>query len=447
MGMGYRCFRRNDFGEQRVKQTSTHHISSVIEWSPNGVSGYRADSKSIQTASSVAGLGSIAANGSTTVIAVSRRTVFIKPVRVPNAGESEIRQVLRIQLDQLFPVQQGDLAYDLWLTSNVNSEGKLAVVCGMRVELLKDLRNQLSDASVRNYKVVPAALGSVIIAKSLGQKNCTVIDFTNEGLAVDVVCDSELRYSRVVPYKPGETNIKAEIARTLSIAGVDPCPTVCAGADHYPEADFHSEMGTLAALSTPQAFNLHVNLEPPEAAEMRREKRLANRLKLGWLIAGVAALVWVAVVLDMSDRSKAANKANSGFTDQLDYLKDHKKQLSDLKSSAQAVTVDLDKGFKPAQRFSDVLAVVGDCAPQTVWMSGVTLERGRQLSIRGTSLSSDAVSQFVKKMVAQSRFRDVKLVFANNGLIEATPIVQFSVTAHVIGNLPLKDADINKRTK
>jgi len=430
-----------------VKQTTTHHISSVIEWSPNGVSGYRADSKAIQNASSISGLGAVASNGSTVVVAVSRRTVFIKPVRVPNSGETEIRQILRIQLDQLFPVQQGELAYDLWLTPNVTSEGKLAVVCGMKTDLLKDLQSQLAEASIRNYKVVPAALGSVIIAKSLGQKNCTVIDTTFEGLAIDVVCDGELRYSRVVPFAPGETNIKSEIARTLSVAGADPCPIVCAGPNHYPEADFHSEMGTLAALSTPQAMGLHVELEPPEAGEKRREKRVANRFRLGALVAGLAAVVWTATLLDMSDRAKAIEKADRKHIDRIDGLKDYKSQLEKVNKTLSDASDTLNKGFKPAQKFTDVFAVIGDCAPQTIWLSGVTLERGRQLSLRGTSLSSDAVAQFVNKMAAQARFRDVKLVFANNGLIDATPIVQFSVTAHVIGNLPLKERDINKRTK
>jgi hypothetical protein len=381
------------------------------------------------------------------VVAVSRRTVFIKPVRVPNSGETEIRQILRIQLDQLFPVQQGELAYDLWLTPNVTSEGKLAVVCGMKTDLLKDLQNQLAEASVRSFKVIPAALGSVIVARTLGQKNCTVIDTTFEGLAIDIVCDGELRYSRVVPFAPGETNIKAEIARTLSIAGAEACPTVCAGPNHYPEADFHSEMGTLAALSTPQAMGLHVELEPPEAAEKRREKKIVNRYRIGVLAAGFAAVIWTATILDMSDRAKAIEKADRAHNDQIDALKDYKVKIKTANKALLVASKTLEKGYKPAQKFTDVLTIVGDCAPQTIWLSGVTLERGRQLSIRGTSLSSDSVAQFVKKMTAQARFRDVKLVFANNGLIDATPIVQFSVTAHVIGNLPLKDRDINKRAK
>lgn len=430
-----------------MKQSSSHHVSAVIEWSPNGVSGYRAESKSIQNAMSVAGLGPIVSNGSTVVVAVSRRTVFVKPVRVPNAGETEIRQILRIQLDQLFPVQQGELAYDLWLTPDITSEGKLVVVCGMKTDLLKELHRQLAEASVKNFRVVPAALGSVIVAKSLGQKNCLVVDTTLEGLSLDVVRDGDLRYSRAVPYVPGETNIRAEIARTLAVAGVDRCPTICAAPNLFPEADFTAQMGTLAALSTPQALGLHVQLEPPEAAEKRRQQKVANRLRLGAFTAGAAILVWTAAFLDMSDRAKAIEKADRAHYEKIDSLEDLKAQLKKTNSALQSANDSLKKGFQPAQRFTDVLTVIGDCAPQTVWLSGVTLERGRQMSVRGTSLSSDAVAKFVNKLTGQARFRDVKLVFANNGLIEATPIVQFSVTAHVVGNLPLRDRDINKRAK
>lgn len=430
-----------------MKQPTSHHPNAVIEWSPNGVCRYDVASKTLDHAANLAGLPSVGSSGSPVVVAVSRRTVFIKPVRVPNAGEAEIRQILRIQLDQLFPVQQGELAYDLWLTHDVTSEGKLAVVCGMKTDLLKELHAQLAAASVRNFKVVPAAIGSVLVARSLGQKSCVVVDRTFEGLALDVVWDGELRYSRAVPYEPGATSVEAEIARTLAVAGVESCPTVCTAEGLYPQADLQAPMGTLAALGTPQAMGLHVQLEPPEAAERRREQRIAKRFRLVFLTAGAAAVAWTAAILDMSDRAKAVEKADRAHLERMDALNDMKKQLQRQSAEFQAASDALQRGFAPAQRFTDVLTVVGECAPQTVWLSGLTLERGRQLSIRGTALSSDSVARFVEKMAAQSRFRDVKLVFANNGLIEATPIVQFSLTAHVVGNLPLKERDSNKRTR
>ena len=46
----------------------------------------------------------------------------------------------------------------------------------------------------------------------------------------------------------------------------------------------------------------------------------------------------------------------------------------------------------------------------------------------------------------ESRFRNVQLIFANNAEIEGTPVVQFAITAHVVGNFPLVDDAGKKRT-
>jgi hypothetical protein len=62
------------------------------------------------------------------------------------------------------------------------------------------------------------------------------------------------------------------------------------------------------------------------------------------------------------------------------------------------------------------------------------------ISIRGTAKDPEGVATFVKALAEQKRFRDVKLLFANSAEIESEPVVQFSVTAIAVGNLPVIDA-------
>lgn len=447
MGVGYGSFQRNHFSEQRVKNPSQSSISTVIEWSQNGVKAFTPETKKVHSASSLSELGQITQDSGPTTIAVSRRSIFVKPVRVPNSGESEIRQILRIQLDQLFPVQQGELAYDLWLTSNVNAEGRLAVICGIKTDILRTIEAQANEASIRSVRILPVSLGSAIIAKNLGQKNAVVIESTGDGLAIDVICDSELRYSRVAPFIVGQSSVKIEIDRTLSIAGADSCPIIGAGGTHFQEAELHSEIGSLAALGSPQAHTLHVNLEPPEAAEERRNKAINQRMRLGTLLAIGAVAFWGLLIYDWTYSASKRADFLRPFEEKVEKLETKKKLVDSTQSKASAALTELNLGIAPAQKFSDVLNVVGSNAPATVWLNGVTLERGKNLSLRGNALSNEGVASLVKNLANQSRFRDVKMGYANNGLIDATPIVQFSVTAHVVGNLPLKEADSNKRTK
>jgi len=59
------------------------------------------------------------------------------------------------------------------------------------------------------------------------------------------------------------------------------------------------------------------------------------------------------------------------------------------------------------------------------------------VQVRGSARNSADVKQFLNNLEQQSRLRDVKLAFANTGKIEDTPVVQFSITAFPVGNLPL----------
>ena len=57
--------------------------------------------------------------------------------------------------------------------------------------------------------------------------------------------------------------------------------------------------------------------------------------------------------------------------------------------------------------------------------------------IRGTALDSNSVNAYDQALGIDSRYRNVTLVFDNNGTIESKPVQEFSVQAHVVGNMPL----------
>ena len=106
-------------------------------------------------------------------------------------------------------------------------------------------------------------------------------------------------------------------------------------------------------------------------------------------------------------------------------------------ASALAQQSALSTAFSPAQPISDISSVITDSLPTGAWLSALSVERGKPVEVRGAAKESADVSHFVDALAASPRFRDVKLVFANNATIGKTSVVEFDVTAWCVGNLPM----------
>ena len=125
---------------------------------------------------------------------------------------------------------------------------------------------------------------------------------------------------------------------------------------------------------------------------------------------------------------------------QLGKLRKDRQALESDVSKMQATDSSLQRAFAPAQKPAEILTVVANHVPKGVWLGGITFDRGKTMYIRGTSTTSEGVAEYLNALTTEPRLREVKLVFANNGDIEKTPVVQFSIQAFPVGNLPLIDA-------
>jgi len=97
----------------------------------------------------------------------------------------------------------------------------------------------------------------------------------------------------------------------------------------------------------------------------------------------------------------------------------------------------IDLAFNPAQKFVDVIQVFGLTSSPKSWFTGITLERGKLVLIRGDAIDGKTAAQYVEELSHDKRFRNMKLVFANKAVIGKKPVVQFAISGHVVGNLPL----------
>ncbi|MDX2065623.1 MAG: PilN domain-containing protein [Fimbriimonadaceae bacterium] len=404
----------------------------VVEWSSGGVR--VADPASNRVSTTLADL-----QGQEVLLVLGRRTAFTKPTFLPAAPEAELRKIVQLRSQEFFPLPNAQLAFDVWQTDHTGEGGRWSLVAGTSLEDLRAAIRQLEQAGARITAISVGPIGSVRLTEELGVTDAIVVQNAADGIAIDVVAAGRLQYSRVVNR---DADIPSEIDRTKLVAGVGNVPIISAGDLDYREADRKTPRSALDAIGNGTAPELL--LELPENRE-RREK-LRNQQ------AGRQALLMVMAVLALA--TFAYYDREESFTVVAKQQRRNAQKIKQLNTAKKAVEADvlavsdtekaLKRAFEPAQSASDVIRVVTSEVPTGVWLTGLSFERGRELQVRGTAKTSTGVSEFVRRLTAQKRFRDVKLVFANNGEIDKTRIVQFSVSAFPVGNLPLVEG--SKRT-
>lgn len=403
----------------------------VLEWAPGQVELLH-QAQGRRTATTIAELRSALAGQKEVWVGVARSAVFLRTLRLPRAAADDLRSLIELRMGQLFPIPPSQLAYDFHQTEDQNAEGILTVVVAMRSQDLQQLNRELKEAGVANAHILPAALGAVEVAHQAGLKDALVVSNALGGRSLDVVQGGVVRLSRTIAL---EEDLTREGQRTLAAAGVSELAWVAAEGVSVPGAR-QTGTSSLAQLhrAIPVAFAL------TEDRLKLAQKRIAGRTRLAVLMTVSALLLAVLIWDDQSKKMAVSRRSEGAWTRELSKLRSIRDTKGKEASAAGAIQTTLKRAFETAQPLSDVAAVVGDSLPATAWLTGMSLERGKPLQIRGTASKEDDVAHFVEALGNSKRFRDVKLVFANGAKIEEKPVVQFSVTAVAVGNLPMPTA-------
>ncbi len=355
-------------------------------------------------------------------------------------------QMLRLTASTHLPLPASEIAFDASLTDDVNGEGRLAIVAAVRSEELRNLNADLKASGWRAINILPSAFGSLLVAERAGLADCTVVQKSDEGWTLDVIHRSELRYSRAIPETVPAEGLEEEVVRTYAAAGLPCAQILTAGGLRLDFASVKTDTTSLELLATPRAEAIGIDLVLFEDALAAQAKRQANRTRAAALMV-VAAVLASAYVINLRSTAQSVIDSQKSIWARADRKTDSLlAEQKDRLASATAIGTDLLGAFHPAQRTSDILTIIGNTAPTGVWLTGVDVERGKPLMIRGTATNSESVASFVRALTSSDRFREVRLVFANNGTIEQRPVVQFSIQGTATGNLPLAEpAQVGKR--
>lgn len=395
----------------------------VIVWSPGHVEAFHPVTGKWTSGATI----SDAAGSSfgEVVLALSRRTTMVRTTRLPDTNKDQARTILQVQFESLFPLPAAECAFDFCFSDQKNTEGRLAIVACVRSSVLSQALAEAHAAGVRVAHVVPVALGAIEYARTHNSSTAAVVEPTAEGLGVDLVVDGALYLSRLGSTTADAGEMEGEAIRSYASLNLERGAVL-------PVAPRSPRPAETLATWTPQ-----LNLELPETVAKRARAHVDRRRHLA-LLLWVAAFGFGAVLFDDFSRSQVeVNRKRTKTESSLRKLRSEEAKLTAELNSVQAANAALSKGLLPKQRFADVAVVFSNLAPNGVWLTGVTLERGKLATVRGSALTNEALAVFLKGISKQSRLRDTKLTFANNALIEKTNVVNFSLTTHVVGNFPI----------
>lgn len=410
---------------------------AVVEWSLGLARAYNPATRQTATAPTLAeALTKVGAAGPVG-LCLGRRVSFVRETHVPAVDKSELRLIVNVQLESLFPAVRTELAFDYDLGTQRYDDGVQATVCAVPADNLRLAIGQVVAAGASVAWTAPTALGAIHVARLAGHDDAIVVEEEGGFLHLDIVRHGMLVYSRSAVAPASREERQAEVSRTLASYGLPSAAVIAVG-----ETDLGTDVRT-AKEGTLEAMSAHdkaeINIELPEAivGKIKRASAAKSRLALFlWLaVLCVAGLAYI----DREEAARAAAEIESKRDREVKGLDTtvglYTTELERLNSTSES----LDLAFQPAQTVGDVLTLVSNSAPSEIWLSGITFERGKPLQVRGVALSGEAVSAYVSALALETRFRDVQLVFANNSEIDGRPVVQFAITAHVVGNLPLDE--------
>jgi Tfp pilus assembly protein PilN len=404
-----------------------------IEWSPGWIRALDVATGKTAQGETFADIANVTNGHRQAFVAISRANVFLKTTRLPRAASDDLRRILSVQMDQIFPLPASQLSFDFIQTNDLTADGLATIIAAIRADDLRRLRLELKQAGITPTKIFPSSLASASVAARAGFVDALVIESDRNGIALDVVQAGITRFSRVAP---SGSDPATEAVRTIAAAKVTDPTVIAVGEVNVP--------GAVDSLdSTLSLFNLAppFNFELAEDRILEAKRRVSQRTRLAVLMLLASLLLVATVWADRQDSDAAFKKVQGANARQVTKLSSIASLESSNASKLGAVQTALHRAFAPAQPLSDIAGVVADSLPAGAWLTGMMVERGKALEVRGASKSAADVGHFVDALSASPRFRDVKLVFANSALIGKVPVVQFNVTATCVGNLPMPVPD------
>ncbi len=418
------------------------HRALVVDWSPKRVRVYDPLTGRIAEGAKLSDALAEGSRGRRAVFAVNARSAFARRLIVPKTGRAEVEKIVALQAASLFPIATGECVLGFRLGGDATEGGRIAAVGAVKTESLRQLYGEANASGLRVHAVLPLAFGAWLAAKERGLSNAISVEASGDTVALDLIVEGELAYSRSIPTPATSDALLDEIERTFKMAGTPAVPTLSTGVDGL-RAEIASPKDPLAALADVAAIDRHLfSMELPEAVATERadaEKSKAVRA----LAAAIAAVALGAYAYSTRIPPKSGPSAGTSAAVRRAHARESeaKAQLARLDQSRRILEV----AFHPGQTISDVLNVLSHAASADSWFTNLTIARGAPISLSGLALTDADVAKLSERVAKDPRFEAMKVVSASKTLIGKRPVTQFMVLGKLRGFLAFDRPSRGKR--
>jgi Tfp pilus assembly protein PilN len=384
------------------------------------------------------------------IVLIAHRSSMVRQVSVPNLPKQQVAPLLQAKLTPLLPAGPQRYVSGFRLAKQAGSAAKLAVVGAVKEDSLRKLSEEAKAAGLNVAALVPAPFGSWLAAQARGVRDGVVVSQEGSDLCIDVISDGELKYSRFCAVPAGGEEFLQEIEQACATAGVATGSVLVLGKiDSLPEGALalpgveYERAGLGRFVHSPhtvqsQTFNLELP-EQVQSQERRKAWAVAQRALFSAIIAtGLwGYLLYSKQVVETKnalfikaheDRERSNNQRSKLAEDEA------------LRLRRKARLIDL--AFDPAQTFGDIVATLGKDSDEKSWVTGISMERGKPMTVRGEAKDGKTVTKFASKLSNEPRLRNVKLMFTNKAQMQNNPVIQFAISGMPVGNLPF-DAEVS----
>jgi len=421
-----------------MQRTAKRQSALLIEWSPSRVRVLDPITGQSTHGATIAKCIVGTQKGRDVVIAVSQRSAFIRALKVPNLSKDELSKVLDLNLRPTLPLDLTQYVLGFRLATDVNGKGRIAIIGAVKADSVRRIHGEAKANGLRVRAVLPLAFASWLAARARMLTSCAVVTVDGEVCNIDLVVSGELCYSRSIPLPETGEEVGDEVARTFVIAEVSSLPVLSTGASKV-LADFRDEKDPIEYLADIHAIDkLLFSMDVPEKKDAQRAKKRSRAALRAICAAGVALVLGAYVNANRyaAQPKLAADKAR---------LQEILQSARSARSAAVLREADvaqagrlLDIAFRPAQTFTDIVTALGDSVATTSWVTGLTLERGRPVVIKGQAVHNKEIADLFGGLSKNPRFQGVKLVSDTKGAIGKVPVVQFAIEGYPSGSLAIR---------
>jgi len=390
------------------------------------------------------------------VVALPRRLVTMKHVRLPHATPEQVRGMVRFEAQQYIPFPLEEVVLDYQILSDETEEMTTVLIAAARRSLVEDLLAAFDRAGIEVIRLSISALALAAHAQNGGMP-VALLDVERGEMDIAIVSAGRLLFTRATAVGDSADGVEegrvlaAEVARSLSAYQneyrAQPVTQLLVAAPleqlSYVEEALGSFLdvpvarinGALMPPADPEAvayataLGLALGARRPEMGGIdlippsRKERKAAQRRRIHSLIAATGLIVialvgalWMA--REMTAQRKEHIQAvamNRALTKTQNTLKKVKEEHDQLVQIYEVLSRGLERNLPAVE----VLKAISDAVPRTgIYLSQLSIERGGSISLRGNANNETAATDLVLALQKAGVFAEVRLGYLGDAQTE-----------------------------